>query len=417
MRILIVTEDVPAVMLGGAGQHAVVLGNALIDAGHEVHMLGYRRPENVQGNCGFRGPLITSIDFSHARWQDRRFGFFNPFARPHMARRLWQAMRDQKGPWDVVHYHGHNALLGKRVPSSWNFVQTLHDQGAECITWSRFRQGEPCRETSAKACAGCAADKPNLMQAWLSTRAAHDLRRGSLDAFRRHPVVFVSEFVRRRYCESLGVAASEIRSAVVHNFVDAHKLRAAMAAPPADWPVVAGRVRVFAAGRIDRAKGFSAFLNALDDDLILRVDLVIAGDGPELAGLRQQHAARGVRFLGWCPPETVLAWTRAAEVCVVPSIWEEPCATTVLEALALGRPVLALRRGGTPELVKHGQPGQLRLFEDLATLVRSLHPDAAANAFVPVPTSESAVVERRLPELIAVYAKNAARLTGDKEVS
>lgn len=405
MRILLVTEDVPAAMLGGAGQHAVVLGNALIDAGHEVHLLGSTRTPGVDGNCGFRGTLHTLIDFSGARWQEVRLGIFHPLTRPHTARRLWRAIRTLPGPWDVVHYHGHNPLLGNLVPLRWNYVQTMHDQGAECITMSRLRHGEPCRETLAQACAGCAAAPPNRLQRWLSTQAVQGLRRGSLTAFSRHRVIFVSDFVRRRYCESLGISAHDINAAVVHNFIDPWKLHAALQAPLADWPVSQGRRRVFAAGRIDRAKGFSSLLQALGDDLLSQIDFVIAGDGPELAALRAQHEVRGVRFLGWRASANVLAWTRAADLCVVPSVWEEPCATTVLEGLALGRPVLALRRGGTPELEHYGQPGQLRLFDDVAGLARALV-DTPLNAS---PNSQRATVDQRLPELMSVYAAQAAR--------
>lgn len=402
MRILIVTEDIPAAIIGGAGQHAVVLGNALIDAGHDVHLLGYKLSGGADSNCGFRGPLHTTIDFTGARWQEGRLGIFSPLARPHMARRIWRAIRGLGGTWDVVHYHGHNPLLGTLVPAAWNFVHTLHDQGAECIAKSRFRRGQVCAETTPEACAGCATAKPNRVQRWLSVQAVNGLRRGSLAAFRRHRAVFVSDFVRRRYCEALGVSPHDIHADVVHNFVDAHKLRAALAAPLPDWLSDDGRLRVFAAGRIDAAKGFAEFLDALDDTMLLRIDLVVAGAGPDLAAIRQRHEARGVRFLGWCAPAEVLAWTRAAQVCVVPSVWEEPCATTVLEALALGRPVLALHRGGTPELVRHGEPGQLRLFDDLPALVQALR----SSPFTAWSVSERAAVEHRLPELLALYRKH-----------
>lgn len=403
MRILLVTEDVPAAMLGGAGQHAVVLGNALLDAGHEVHMLGYQREPGFEGNCGFRGPLYTTIDFARARWQEARLGVFHPWARPHMAHRLWKALRELPGPWDVVHYHGHNALLGSLVPASWNFVHTLHDQGAECITKSRLRQAQRCNETRAEACAACATARPNPAQQWLSTQAVRGLRRGSLAAFKRHRVVFVSDFVRRRYCENMGIAAQDLQGHVVHNFVDAHKLRLALQAPAANWPALPGRLRVLGAGRIDRAKGFGSLLESLDDGLLQRIDLVIAGDGPQRALLSERYAQHGVSFLGWRSAAEVLSWTRAAQVCVVPSIWDEPCATTVLEALALGRPVLALRRGGTPELERYGEPGQLRLFDDMAGLTQSL----AGDSFAPTVHNERAAVAQRLPELLSIYAPSS----------
>ena len=39
MRILMVSEDIPAPQVGGLGKHVVTLANALIDAGHQVHLM------------------------------------------------------------------------------------------------------------------------------------------------------------------------------------------------------------------------------------------------------------------------------------------------------------------------------------------------------------------------------------------
>jgi glycosyltransferase involved in cell wall biosynthesis len=77
--------------------------------------------------------------------------------------------------------------------------------------------------------------------------------------------------------------------------------------------------------------------------------LVIAGEGP-LAGELGEAARRlGVdaRFLG--PRRDVPALLAVADVVVVPSHWEAR-ALIVQEALLAGRPVVASRVGGIPEL-------------------------------------------------------------------
>ena len=68
------------------------------------------------------------------------------------------------------------------------------------------------------------------------------------------------------------------------------------------------------------------------------------------------------------------AAARAPHAVVVPSLWDEPCASTVLEGLALGREVYALRRGGTPELAACAGPGahRLRLFDTLDDMAVAL---------------------------------------------
>jgi glycosyltransferase involved in cell wall biosynthesis len=55
-------------------------------------------------------------------------------------------------------------------------------------------------------------------------------------------------------------------------------------------------------------------------------------------------------------PET---WVSKARITVLPSLWGEGCPTSVLEALALGTPVVAYAIDGLPELIEHGKDGLL----------------------------------------------------------
>jgi glycogen(starch) synthase len=90
----------------------------------------------------------------------------------------------------------------------------------------------------------------------------------------------------------------------------------------------------------------------------------------------------------------------------VPSLCEEACSTTVLEALALGKPVLALARGGTPELASYQHfPGQLQLAGSMPELAERLHA-ALAKAPQPQPLpvrfgADAAVIIDRLVDLYA----------------
>ena len=111
--------------------------------------------------------------------------------------------------------------------------------------------------------------------------------------------------------------------------------------------------QVLLAGRIDTGKGFREFLAAARGRLPPRRALAIVGDGPGRAALEREYGGAQVRFLGWQPYPEVIALSARSHVCVVPSVWEEPCGTTVLEALALGKQCIALARGGTPELAAY----------------------------------------------------------------
>jgi glycosyltransferase involved in cell wall biosynthesis len=112
-----------------------------------------------------------------------------------------------------------------------------------------------------------------------------------------------------------------------------------------------GQQVVFAAGRLAPQKGFTTLLAAAarwqnHDPCPV---LVLAGQGPLDQALRAQADATGIRmrFLG--QRGDVPALLAGADVVVVPSVWEgQPL--IVQEALRAGRPLVASRTGGIPDL-------------------------------------------------------------------
>jgi glycosyltransferase involved in cell wall biosynthesis len=82
---------------------------------------------------------------------------------------------------------------------------------------------------------------------------------------------------------------------------------------------------------------------------------VFAGDGNPVAGLDESH----VRRLGPRSNLEVLALYPLADVVVVPSVIPEALNRVIIEAMAAGRPVVATRVGGNPELVRPEETGLL----------------------------------------------------------
>ena len=117
----------------------------------------------------------------------------------------------------------------------------------------------------------------------------------------------------------------------------------------------AAKVVVFI-GRIDVRKGLCELVQAAaalhSTQPSLQVYLV--GEGPDHSILRQAiHAAQAAAYIhtaGSCSPHEVPLWMAAADVVTLPS-YMEGCPNVVLEALACGRPVVATRVGGIPEIL------------------------------------------------------------------
>ena len=125
---------------------------------------------------------------------------------------------------------------------------------------------------------------------------------------------------------------------------------------------------VLYAGKLSIGKGTDVFLRSLDRIRanVTGVRFVLAGKGDMVV-----PTAADLYRLGELPQIDLFALYRIADVVIVPSVWEEPFSRVLLEAMRMGRPVVATRVGGTPEAVEDGETG---------LLVPKLDPEALSKA-------------------------------------
>lgn len=405
MRILLVSEDIPYPAMGGLAKHVLTLARALIRAGHEVDILGGdQHPIEVAGEEGkFGGRFFGNLNGQFIQWKETKLGMFVPPRRTFTARRFARIIIKHAKGYDVVHYHGHVPNVALFIPAHINFVQTRHDQGSECLIDTRFRDGMICSATKPSNCASCKTKNPNVVQRVVSTMAVKRYRNETARAFLKHKTIFVSDMLKRNFSRTMG---PKQWGTVVHNFTDRLSIERARAAVLSNRSVV-GVVQVSIAAKLYPAKGVGTFLRELHGQIPANMHINIIGDGPDGPALREEFSNGKISFSGWCTPEKTLELAASSDIVVVPSVWEEPCATTVLEGLLLGKPTFALARGGTPELEKYMVfPGQLRLHSDMKSLVQDLisyrpETNAAIN------TNEKAYVEHAIPKLIEIYKRPA----------
>lgn len=401
MRILMVTEDIPAEQVGGLGKHVVTLANAMIEAGHDVHLMG-RSERDYSAHAeevGFSGKFIPGFDFSRTGWKESQFGVFVSPKRPALANRIAKAVNAIAANYDVVHYHGHLPMVGNYLLPGINFVQTRHDQGAECLIHTRFKNGGICDDLDPGACAACVHPTPGALRTYVSASAVRRYRDETAQCFSTHKTIFVSDFLRRQFLRAMPASRLD-KAVVIHNFIDLERLRR-VTQSPASHPA-----SMLLVGRIDAAKGFAEFLGAAAAKIPSDMAIDIIGDGPDRASLEKKYAGSQLRFLGWRPYDEVVSRTLAARACVIPSVWQEPCGTTILEALAMGRPCAALSRGGTPELVCYQRfEGQLRLASDMESLVTAaIAQYASGNREDTLPLQHNADVSAKMSEILEIYA-------------
>ena len=173
--------------------------------------------------------------------------------------------------------------------------------------------------------------------------------------------VAVSHAVKRQYAR-LGLPEDRIdviyngREPIARDPAAEGETRCALGTAPKD-------VAFAFAGRLMARKGVGVLLEAAGLLANVRDDfrIWVVGSGPESAAWikeAEQRRVQGlVRFLGY--RQDVPSVFAAADVVVVPSTYADPMPSTVLEAMAAGRPVIASRIGGIPEAVDHGNTGVL----------------------------------------------------------
>jgi glycosyltransferase involved in cell wall biosynthesis len=188
-------------------------------------------------------------------------------------------------------------------------------------------------------------------------------------------VVAISQFTRSqlfRHCP----ASMWDKIHVVHCGLD----RQFLDAPATPLPEAPGLVCV---GRLCEQKGQMLLLRAIAQlrEEFPSLRLALAGDGPmrgELeAEIERLRLADAVRITGSIDAQRVQEEIQAARALVLPS-FAEGLPVVLMEAMALGRPVVSTYVAGIPELVEHGRNGWLVPAGSVDRLVEALREVLAA---------------------------------------
>ena len=252
---------------------------------------------------------------------------------------------------DVMHVHNtmplispaiYHAAYAERVP----VVQTLHNFRLLCPTAELLRKGKVCEE-----CVGTTTYWPGIVHGcYRGSRAAtavvaamittHKLLGTWHNKISRY--IAMSEFMRRKYVEG-GWPPKKI--IVKPNFFDCG---ATARTARGDY--------VLFAGRLSNEKGLKTLLSALGR-MSTPPLLKIAGQGPLMPANPGAHS--NVEWLGHLPRDHVIELMKGASALVFPSEWYEGCPLTIIEAFAIGLPVITSRLGNMAEMVTDGVTGLL----------------------------------------------------------
>jgi len=165
---------------------------------------------------------------------------------------------------------------------------------------------------------------------------------------------------------------------VIHCGVDTGFLDAPVQTPPA-------APRFVCVGRLTTAKAQLVLVNAVRQLQAKGIicEVVLVGDGPMRNiledAIRDAQLERQISFTGWATGERVRSEIISARAMVLPS-FSENMPVVIMEAMALGRPVISTYIAGIPELVQPGKTGWLVPASDETALAGAMRDALEASA-------------------------------------
>jgi len=253
---------------------------------------------------------------------------------------------------DVVHVHNFFPLLSPSVyyacrEAGVPVVQTLHNYRLLCPDVYFFREGKVCEDCLGKffpwpaivhGCYHGSRAGTAVVATMLSTHRALQTWTKMVDVY-----IALTEFARQKFIQG-GLPANKI--VVKPNFIH----------PDPREGEGQGRYALFV-GRLSPEKGLETLLKAWEK-IGERMPLKIVGEG-SLANVVAEASQKllGVEWLGKQPKEQVLALMKEAQVLVFPSMWYEGFPLVIVEAYAVGLPVIASDLGSPSLLIDQGRTG------------------------------------------------------------
>ncbi len=369
MRILMLAQFYPPT-IGGEERHVRNLSIDLAARGHDVSLatLWHQGLADFEIDHGVRIHRIRgTMQRVSALFSEQERQYAPPFPDPEAMYALWRIVQQERP--DIV--HAHNWIVHSFTPiKAWSkakLVVTLHDYGLLCVQQRLTYQNEICSGPALGKCLHCASDfygAAKGVPVTLANRIWGKVERQTVDMF-----LPVSQAV----AEGTQLAKYRVPFRVIPNFVpdnvstsrdDTASLLEQL--PKEDFLLFVGDVK--------RDKGVEVLVRAFAK-LEGNTPLVLIG---RLANDIAVDIPPNVRVLQDWPHAAVMsAWSRCA-VAIAPSIWPDPCPTVAMEAMAMGKPVIASRIGGLADIVVDGETGLLVTpgdAEALRTAMQSLLTD------------------------------------------
>lgn len=190
-----------------------------------------------------------------------------------------------------------------------------------------------------------------------------------------HKILTVSDYIKSRVCS----IEETDKVNTVHNGIDLQRFSPHIKCDinREDFGLSPDNFVLLFSGRINKDKGVSELIDAM---LKLKdtsnIKLLILGSSFFGDAINEDEFIKSLKsktrviadrisFTGFIPYSKMPNYLKLADVAVIPSIWDDPFPTTVLEAQGMGLPIITTYRGGIPEEVTKNNAIMLETDEHL----------------------------------------------------
>lgn len=332
---------------GGSEKYYFELGELLKQHDHEVAYFSMENEKNIKtGDKEYFVPKFDLNNSSKLKALDVIYSKKNE--------KMMEKALDEFKP-DVVHLNNFQRQLSASIikpikKRNIPIVFTAHDVQAICPAITMMDNDknpcELCMKGKYINCIKKSCNKGSKLKSALGAIEGYYYRNHKIYTDKIDYIITPSEFYRTKFIED-GINPNKIQA--IHNSIEMN-----------DYNVETqddGYALYF--GRLSKEKGILNLINAFAK--CDKGNLYIAGEGPEKENIekiiKENKLEDRVKLLGFLNKEQMTDVTRKCKFVVVPSIWYENCPYSVLETLAIGKPIIGSNMGGIPELVIDNENG------------------------------------------------------------
>jgi glycosyltransferase involved in cell wall biosynthesis len=337
---------------GGAERSFFETKRVLQERGHQV--IPFSMQDERNESTPYSKYFVNNVDFNRNHSLREKIGIIPRVIYFRQARRKLEQLLHREHV-DVAHLFNIAHQISPSILDSLKkfgipVVQKLCDYKLICPTYNMLANGEVCERCHDGNFYHAVLQRCNKGSLAASLLNAIEMyaHRG-LGLYRRGIDLFISPslFLRRKM---IADGVDDVPIFHLPNFIETREYA----------PRYGGQDYCVYFGRLSPEKGVTTLIRAMRG--IEKFRLLIVGEGLEretLEDLVRDEGLSNIEFVGYRQGDDLKEVVRDSLFVVVPSEWYENCPHTVLEAFALGKPVIGADIGGIPELISPEKDGLL----------------------------------------------------------